>query len=178
MRGSTVSEQTQASDQSWRGKIGRLEDEELDAFFQGGIVARIATLDADGWPYVVPAWFEWDEQERAFWLVARQKSAWALHIRDNPRVALSIDDEAAPYRKVQVQGTAEIVEEPNIGGAWVPIATRMSVRYLGEHGPEYLEPTLDKPRWLIRVRPERMQTWQGVEWAKKYKAPAGAEAAE
>jgi nitroimidazol reductase NimA-like FMN-containing flavoprotein (pyridoxamine 5'-phosphate oxidase superfamily) len=118
---------------------------------------------------VVPAWFEWDKQERAFWFVARQKSAWAFHMRDNPRVAISIDDEGAPYRKVQVQGTAEIVEEPNIGGAWVPIATRMSVRYLGEHGPEYLEPTLDKPRWLIRVRPVRMQTWQGVEWAPKYK---------
>jgi len=167
-----VSNTTQATDQTWRGKIGRLEGEELDEFFKGGIVARVATLDADGWPYVVPAWFEWDEQERAFWLVAREKSAWALHMVNNPRVALSIDDEGAPYRKVQAQGLAEIVEEPNVGGAWVPIAKRMSVRYLGEHGREYMEPTLDKPRWLIRVRPERMQTWQGVDWAKKYKQTA------
>jgi PPOX class probable F420-dependent enzyme len=158
-----------SEDQSWRGKIGKLDGADLDDLFAGGIVARIATLDADGWPYVVPAWFEWDADEGSFWFIAREKSVWARHMVDNPRVALSIDDEAAPYRKVQVQGTAEIVETPNVGGAWVPIANRMAVRYLGEHGPDYLVPTLDKPRWLIRVRPTRMQTWQGVEWAKKYK---------
>jgi len=158
-----------SDDQSWRGKIGRIDEAELADLFAGGIVARIATLDADGWPYVVPAWFEWDIEERAFWLVAREKSIWAQHIAADPRVALSIDDEAAPYRKVQVQGTGEIVEEPNVGGAWVPIANRMATRYLGEHGPDYLEPTLDRPRWLIRVRPVKMQTWQGVDWAKKYK---------
>lgn len=157
------------NDQTWRGKIGKLDDADLDDLFSGGIVARIATLDADGWPYVVPAWFEWDVNERAFWFIARERSVWARHMVADSRVALSIDDEAAPYRKVQVQGTAEIVEEPNVGGAWVPIANRMATRYLGEHGPDYLEPTLDKPRWLIRVRPVKMQTWQGVEWAKKYK---------
>lgn len=158
-----------SDDQSWRGKIGRLDESELADLFAGGIVARIATLDADGWPYVVPAWFEWDADEGAFWFIARERSAWAKHIVANPKVAVSIDDEAAPYRKVQVQGEAEIIEEPNIGGAWVPIANRMATRYLGEHGPDYLVPTLDRPRWLIRVRPIRMQTWQGVDWAKKYK---------
>ena len=46
-------------DESWRGKIGKLEKEELDEFLTQGIVSRVATLDANGWPYVVPAWFEW-----------------------------------------------------------------------------------------------------------------------
>jgi PPOX class probable F420-dependent enzyme len=162
-------EQAVTGDQSWRGTIGKLAGNELDTFLEQGIVARVATLDEHGWPYVVPAWFEWDPPEDSFWLVARKKSAWALHLQQNPRVALSIDDEGAPYRKFQAQGLAEIVEEPNIGGAWVEIAKRMSVRYLGEHGPDYLVPTLDQPRWLIRVRPERVRTWQGVDWARKYK---------
>jgi hypothetical protein len=51
----------------------------------------------------------------------------------------------------------------------VEIARRMSLRYLGEHGPEYLEPTLVEPRWLLFVRPLRMTTWQGVDWAQRYK---------
>ena len=42
-------------------------------------------------------------------------------------------------------------------------------RYLGENGPKYLEPTLGEPRWLFFVRPAAIQTWQGVDWAKKYK---------
>ena len=155
--------------ESWRGKIGKLEKSELDDFLKEGIVCRVATLDASGWPYVVPAWFEWEPNEGIFWVIGREKSAWAIHMANDPRVAITIDDEGAPYRKLQAQGTAEIVEEPCLGGAWVEIARRMSVRYLGEYGPDYLEPTLDKPRWLIKIKPTRLQTWQGVEWAKKYK---------
>jgi hypothetical protein len=45
----------------------------------------------------------------------------------------------------------------------------MSLRYLGELGPKYLEPTLVEPRWLLFVRPLRMTTWQGVDWAARYK---------
>ena len=49
----------------------------------------------------------------------------------------------------------------------MPIAERMSTRYLGENGPKYLEPTLDKPRWLFRLDPVKVQTWQGVDWAAR-----------
>jgi hypothetical protein len=34
---------------------------------------------------------------------------------------------------------------------------------------EYLEPTLDKERWLFRLRPVRTWTWQGVDWAPRYR---------
>jgi hypothetical protein len=44
----------------------------------------------------------------------------------------------------------------------------MSRRYLGEHGPEYLEPTMNQPRWLFRIEPRRMATWQGVGWHPRY----------
>jgi hypothetical protein len=50
----------------------------------------------------------------------------------------------------------------------VPIARSMSRRYLGEHGPEYLEPTMNQPRWLFRIEPRRMMTWQGVGWHPRY----------
>jgi hypothetical protein len=28
---------------------------------------------------------------------------------------------------------------------------------------------MDKPRWLIRLDPVKMQTWQGNDWADRYK---------
>ena len=68
-----------------------------------------------------------------------------------------------------VKGKATVLEEPNLGGKWVEIGRRMSVRYLGERGPDYLEPTLVEPRWLLFVRPVKMTTWQGVGWAERYK---------
>ncbi len=155
--------------EEWRGTIGMIERDEMDAFLSEGTVCRLAVLDEDGWPYVVPVWFEWDPAEEIFWVVPREKSAWARYMAREPRVALTIDTPTPPYRKVAAQGRAEVVEEPNVGGRWVEIANRMATRFLGEHGPDYLVPTLDQPRWLFRIRPTRLITWQGVDWHPRYK---------
>ncbi len=155
------------TDETWRGKVGKLDEAETEAFLAGGLVARLACLDADGWPYVVPTWYQF--ADGGFWIIPRQRSAWAAHLERDDRVSLAIDEPVAPYRKVLVKGNAELVERPNVGGCWVGIANEMSYRYLGEHGPDYLVPTLNEPRWLFFVRPVTMTTWQGVDWAQKYK---------
>ena len=152
--------------EEWRGKVGALAQDEVDEFLAEGRIARLACLDADGWPYVVPVWHEWGGS--AFWLVARRRSVWAKHLRADGRCAITVDEDGR-QRKVLAQCRAEIVEEPCLDGAWVPVAERMSVRYLGENGPKYLVPTMDKPRWLIRLDPVKVQTWQGNDWADRYK---------
>jgi hypothetical protein len=154
------------SDDGWRGKVGRLDDDELRAFLAEGTIARLGCLDDEGWPYVVPCWHEWDGE--SFWVVPRERSAWARYLAREPRCALTID-EPGRQRKVIARCRAHLVEEPNVGGAWVPVAERMSVRYLGENGPRYLAPTLDKARWLFRLEPVHLQTWQGQDWAARYK---------
>jgi PPOX class probable F420-dependent enzyme len=144
--------------------------EELRAFLAQPLNAKVGCLTEDGAPYVVPAWYEWDGE--AFWLVPRARSAWARHLQRDPRICLCIDEEAPPHRRVQVLGRAEVVEQPNVGGRWVPIAERMAARYLGPvDGPRYLVPTLDRPRWLIRVHPEKLTTWAGGGWHRRYLNP-------
>jgi hypothetical protein len=154
------------SDEGWRGKVGRLDPEELSAFLAEPRLARLACTDDDGWPYVVPCWHEWDGA--SFWVIPRQKSAWARYLEREPRCAITVDEDGA-QRKVIARCRAHLVEKPNVGGVWVPIAERMSLRYLGENGPKYLEPTLGRPRWLFRLEPVTMQTWQGQDWAGRYK---------
>jgi hypothetical protein len=154
------------SDESWRGKVGRLDLEEMARFLAQPRIARLACLDDDGWPYVVPCWQEWDGD--SFWVVPREKSAWARHLEREPRCAITVDEDGR-QRKVVAQCLAHLVERPNLGGAWVPVAERMSLRYLGENGPRYLEPTMDKRRWLFRLEPVKMQTWPGQDWAGRYK---------
>ncbi|MGH3357887.1 MAG: hypothetical protein ACRDO7_03730 [Nocardioidaceae bacterium] len=70
---------------------------------------------------------------------------------------------------VDALGPHELVEEPNVGGGWLEIAARRCVRYLGENGPRYLEPTLDKPRWSFRLEPTSFTSWQGQDWAARYR---------
>lgn len=153
------------SGQEWRGKLGQMSPEDLDAFLERGLVMRLGCLDADGFPYVVPVWHEWSGGR--FWVIPRARSEWAFHLERDGRVGFVIDL-LDTLEKVIGRGRAELVERPNTGGRWVEIATRMSVRYLGPNGPSYLEPTLDQPRWLFSIEPETMRTWQGVGWARRY----------
>ncbi|HVC33047.1 MAG TPA: pyridoxamine 5'-phosphate oxidase family protein [Chloroflexota bacterium] len=153
--------------EAWRGKIGQMSDDEVAAFVAGKPVCKLGCLDDEGWPYVVPCWFE--SADDGYYIIPRERSAWARYLRRDGRVFLCIDEAGPPQRRLMIKGSATIVEEPNVGGKWVEIARRMSIRYLGEHGPDYLEPTMAEPRWLVFVTPLRTTTWQGVGWHQRYK---------
>lgn len=161
-----MSEQRAAANEEWRGKVGKMSQTEIAAFLAEGVLCRLGCLDPDGWPYVVPVWFQY--ADGGFYIIPRERSVWATYLQRDDRVFLAID-EPGSQRKVMVRGRAELQEGPNTGGRWVEIARQMSYRYLGEHGPDYLEPTLHEPRWLFFVRPEKLTTWQGVDWATRYK---------
>jgi hypothetical protein len=156
---------TDSKAQSWRGKVRGLTDEETEAFLARGVLLHLACLTPDGSPYAAVCWHEW--RDGAFWVVPRQRSRWGEYLARDPRVSVLVDD-AATLEKVFGEGTAEVVEQPNVGGRWVEVARRMSFRYLGENGPTYLESTLQQPRWLIRIAPRTLETWAGVGWARRY----------
>ncbi|MCB0108260.1 MAG: hypothetical protein KDE53_20205, partial [Caldilineaceae bacterium] len=92
---------------------------------------------------------------------------WAGYLERDGRVSLSIDAEAGD--RVLVKGMATVIEEPNVGGKWVPIAREMVLRYRGEEGLPYLEATSEEPRWLFFVTPTQIKSWRGGGWATKYK---------
>jgi PPOX class probable F420-dependent enzyme len=151
----------------WMGKMRGLTAAEISEFLAGPIVARVATIDEDGLPYITPVWQEWDGA--AMWIVPREKSAWVKHIEHNPNVAVSCALDAAPYTRLVMRGTAEIVVGPQpMAGQCLAVANRMALRYLGERGPEYLVPTSDRPRYLIKFTPTQTISWEGVEWHEKY----------
>ena len=156
-----------SSNENWRGKIGKLTEDEISEFLAGDQFCRLGCLDEDGWPYVVPCWFEYSDG--GFYIIPRARSVWARHIQRDPRVFLCLDESTKYNRRVLVKGEATVLEEPNVGGKWVEIGRRISVRYLGDQALAYLELTMAEPRWLLFVRPVKMTTWQGVGWAERYK---------
>jgi nitroimidazol reductase NimA-like FMN-containing flavoprotein (pyridoxamine 5'-phosphate oxidase superfamily) len=158
---------TKRNHPDWMGENRKMTDEEIIDFLSGPIVARVATIDEQGLPYITPVWQEWDGQ--AMWIVPREKSAWVKHIQKNPYVAISCAMDTSPYARVLMRGKAEIVSGPTrMEGQCLEVANRMASRYLGEHGPEYLVPTYDRPRYLIKFVPDSLVSWEGVEWAEKY----------
>ena len=71
------------ADESWRGKVGALAGDEVDAFLAEGRIARLGCLDADGWPYVVPSWYQY--ADGGFWIIPRERSVWAGYLARDGR---------------------------------------------------------------------------------------------
>lgn len=145
-----------------------MRPEERDSFLRQPLTCFLSCLDDTGHPYVVPVWFT--HADGGFWVIPRARAAWAGYLERDGRVSLCID--GGSYMRgarVLVRGVAELVERPNVGGRWYPIAREMSVRYNGEErGLAYIEKTAGEPRWLFFVRPESITEWTGG-WAAKYK---------
>lgn len=132
-----------------------MRPDELESFLTTTrIFAKVATTNAEGWPYVNPVWYEYDDG--SFYIVTKELAGLTQNLRRDPRCSLLIENPEPPYRRVVVMGRAEFVHED-----WVERARRMVLRYLGEGGLDYFEATLDLPRVTIRVRPIKQTSWNG-----------------
>ena len=131
------------------------------------VIARLATVKPNGAPYVVPVWQHWDGE--SMWIIPRERSRFVEYLRNEPRVAVSCADDIYPGNsRVLIEGAAEIVEGPALmTGKMLEIAREMAERYGGPAGLEYLEGTIEKPRYLVRIVPAKMTTW-AFGWHPRY----------
>ena len=67
-----------------------MTDAQADAFLRETRIAKLATLNADGSPTVVPVWFEWDGTSAT--LFTYYKAPKLARIRRDNRVALSVEE--------------------------------------------------------------------------------------
>jgi PPOX class probable F420-dependent enzyme len=145
-----------------------LSKDEMDAFLRGSVISRIATVKPDGAPYVVPVWHFWDGG--FLWVIPRERSSFVENIKREPRVCVSAADDVDPlHTRVVIQGRAEVVEGPvRMQGRMLEIANDMAHRYMGPDGPRYLARTADRPRYLLKITPEKTASWRGNEWHPRY----------
>jgi nitroimidazol reductase NimA-like FMN-containing flavoprotein (pyridoxamine 5'-phosphate oxidase superfamily) len=151
----------------WMGKMRGLTAQEIQAFLDTPVVARLAMVKPNGAPYLATVWQEWDG--RALYFVPRAKASFVPYIQADPRLCVSCALDRAPFTRVLFEGRAVSIEGPRpLEGALLDIGRRMARRYLGERGSEYLEATRDRPRYLITFVPETTVSWEGVEWHDRY----------
>ncbi|CAN5481107.1 PPOX class F420-dependent oxidoreductase [soil metagenome] len=106
--------------------------------------AHIATVQEDGSPQVTPVWIDRDGDVVVF-NTAKGRAKHRNLLRD-PRIAISVHDQDNPYVYVQVQGTVEIVDDPDM----VDI-NRISNKYIGTDYP-FAQP--DEQRVTVRLAPQ------------------------
>ena len=158
----------------------KLRDDEIAEFLDERLhILRLATVDADGMPRLTPVWFT--HRDGSILFTPRQNSVFLENVRRDGRIALSIDEDALPYRKVSVQGRAEIAHEVGNDDEWRDIYREIACRFIDEEGADrYLAATHDQPRALLSVdlATASIVTWRmpvgdeagtGI-WAKRYYA--------
>ena len=126
---------------------------QLDAFLDEERVLRLATVDAAGWPAVVPVWFVWFDG--AFWVWNLDRASRTARLASGEtRVGICVDggSQYAELRGVTARTDHTFVEDPDVP---VEVRSRMGAKYFDLDGP--VDP-VDDHTWL-RLDPHDMQSW-------------------
>lgn len=94
---------------------------EINELLAADTIARLATIDKDGYPHVTALWFLYEHD--TFSLTSDASRPHLTRIRANPKVGLLIDTEQPerqdgerPNRQVRIVGQATLAEDR--GGVW------------------------------------------------------------
>lgn len=140
----------------------KLTREEREAFLaERKVVMRIAVVRPDGSPLVTPLWFL--HRDGAIWFTPRERAEWFTCLRNDPRAALCIDEQPLPYRKVMVEGQAELVHDIGEDDAWRDLYRDIARRYVPAHDADaYVDNTINEQRGLFRMvlAESKVRSWR------------------
>lgn len=123
-----------------------------DFLSHGTRTGKLGFLAASGRPLVAPVWFIVEDGSLVF-NTARETAKGRALARD-PRASLCVDLEEPPYAFVQVQGEAELSEDP---AELVRTATAIAARYMGADRAEEFGQRNGVPGELVvRLRPVKV----------------------
>ena len=123
-----------------------------DFLAQGTRTGKLAYLAASGHPLVAPVWFIVEGDSLVFNTGSQTAKGRAL-ARD-PRASLCVDEEEPPYAFVQVQGEAELSEDP---AELLRTATVIAARYVGaDRAGEFGKRNAVPGELVVRLRPVKV----------------------
>jgi PPOX class probable F420-dependent enzyme len=118
----------------------------------GTRTAKVATTMRNGQPHVMPVWFALDGENVVFTTGAQ--SVKGRNLRRDPRIALVVDEDVAPYAFVHMRGQVTISEDMD---ELLRFATEIGARYMGsERAEEFGRRNAVPGELLIRVRVDRV----------------------
>ncbi|WP_109528057.1 MULTISPECIES: pyridoxamine 5'-phosphate oxidase family protein [Nocardia] len=135
-----------------------MSDTEIAEFLERSRVATMATIGPTGAPHLIAMWYALIDGE--VWFETKAKSQKAVNLRRDPRITCMIEsgDTYDQLRGVSLEGTAEIIDDPE---RLFAVGVSVWERYTGPYSEEMrpaVEAMLHK-RVAIRVRPERVRSW-------------------
>ncbi len=130
-----------------------ITDPEINTFLMSGTrTGKLAYTSADGRPLVAPVWFVVDDGCVVF--NTGKETAKGRALARDPRATLCTDLEEPPFGFVQVQGEAELSEDP---GELLRVATVIAARYMGaDRSQDFGRRNAVPGELVVRLRPTRV----------------------
>jgi PPOX class probable F420-dependent enzyme len=130
--------------------MGQVIPENYTDLFEKQAFGNLGTLMQDGSPQVTPVWVDYDGKYVRF--NSAKGRVKDKNIRRDPRVAVTLQDPANPYRYLEVRGrVVEITEN----GADDHI-NKLSQKYLGKPVYPFRQP--GEVRVLYKVEPQKISS--------------------
>lgn len=128
-------------------------DPQVRAFLtEGTRTGKLSFTSASGQPLVAPVWFIVDGGDLVF--NTGKGTAKGRALARDPRTAICVDLEQPPYAFIQVQGVAELSEDP---AELVRTATAIAARYMGpERAGEFGQRNGVPGELVVRIRPHKV----------------------
>ncbi len=133
--------------------MATLSDPEVRDFLQRGTrTGKLSYLGASGRPLVAPIWFLVEDSSIVF--NTGKDTAKGRSLARDPWVSLCVDLEEPPYAFVQIQGQADLSEDP---AELLRTATALGARYMGhERAAEYGKRNAVPGELVVRLRPTKV----------------------
>ena len=128
----------------------------------GTRTGKLAVTRANGAPHVTPIWFVLDTVDDQDFVIftTESKSVKAKAFHRDPRFGLCVDDQAAPYSYVFIEGEAQLSEDLDETLRW---ATRLGGRYMGADKAEAFGKRNAVPgEYLVRGRITRVTAYGDI----------------
>jgi PPOX class probable F420-dependent enzyme len=128
-----------------------LSEEELQAFLDQALVARLGSLNPDGSIHLVPVWFKYEGGD--ILIGTEESTRKAKNIQRNKNISLLIDSHERPYKGVLIYGQAQLEHDD-------AVAKRISI--LARHIPADIAQKVGNDLAsqfaliTIRIKPQRI----------------------
>ncbi|PBC56419.1 MULTISPECIES: pyridoxamine 5'-phosphate oxidase family protein [unclassified Rhodococcus (in: high G+C Gram-positive bacteria)] len=135
-----------------------MTQDEIDSFLAEERTCRVATVDGNGTPHVVPLWFVWDGT--CLWLNSIVRSQRWKDITRDPRVSIVIDAGHGfeELRGVEISGQAESVGDVPRGSTVDSRLTEVELRFARKYMGSDMFKADGRHGWL-RVMPSKIVSW-------------------
>jgi len=126
-----------------------------DQRLRSNVIAWLTTVGANGRPYTSPVWFLWDGE--TILIFSQPDKQKIRNLRKNTQVSLALDDSKEGEDVMVVEGSAELLNDPNVSAIMPSFVEKYSV-LIQNMGwtPESLAADFSQG---IRVTPTKIRKW-------------------